>query len=202
MTDDWYDSRYAGETQISITDPGRYNGGPDLILSNPYLFRREQGLGGAWTMDNPFSSGGGFVTWDQLPGDWRMRTFTYRTVIKRPNEPTKTLTNQNISYDDIFPSQEDTSLQGDATGTVFTLNRSYQVGGGGLGLPMTVSYRVTVTAGGGCEGLKAPVRHLQPCHQDGPPEPASGGHDARRPGDLDGDGHLRRAAGRRRCQSS
>jgi hypothetical protein len=143
----------------SITDPGRYNGGPDFIWSgnvfDMYLTPAMR-VDGSWYMSNPFFwgvfatgwSGAGFID----------RDFNYHSNTKSipclGSSSNTSYDEESSDYDYILYALADKTLEGDQTGKIFTLNTHYMV----EGVPdLTVRFNATVRIGGGCKYLPAPI---------------------------------------------
>lgn len=150
ITDDWYyhftDECNDDRQWRSITDPGRYTGGPDPFWSMAGIFWSDQAPDGTWSMDNPLSDWAGFVVNGQLE-----RTYKYRTDQKwddlcGSNDHTSTYTNDMMHYDILLPPLRDMPLIGDPTGTVFTLDTDYTVQTYDqiLDIPLDVNFHATV----------------------------------------------------------
>jgi uncharacterized repeat protein (TIGR01451 family) len=159
ITDDMYQNK-RGECSdeyewTSITDPGRYTGGPDPFWSMSGVFWPHQAPDGTWSMDNPF------VDWTFVANGELLRYFNYRTDQKHDDlcggshHDTHTYTNEMGYYADILRAVKDMPLRGDPTGTIFSLNTEYTVTGT-YGVPLAVNFHATVRAGT-CLGLSAPI---------------------------------------------
>ena len=157
ITDDMYQNKRGGCSDeyewTSITDPGRYTGGPDPFWSMSGVFWPIQGSDSTWSMDNPF------VTWTFFTSGQLSRWFNYRTDQKHDDlcggshHDTHTYTNEMASYSSILRALKDMPLKGDPAGRIFSLNTSYTVHDD---IPLTVNFHATVQAGG-CKGLAAPI---------------------------------------------
>jgi Metallo-peptidase family M12B Reprolysin-like len=135
ITDDWdevvtspcpYGGTDRDHTTWTITDPGRYTGGPNTGIS---IFAPDQHLDGTWYMLDPFS---GFN-----PGFFNYRNHS-EAIWCNGQTASGTSIDPQFTYDVlIFPGE----LEGDAQGKVFTKNTQFV----GIGYPpLTVQWDVTV----------------------------------------------------------
>jgi uncharacterized repeat protein (TIGR01451 family) len=143
-------------TWRSITDPGRYNGGPDphwkdwvLDYMVPYL-----DWDGHWYMPNLFTWGF-FVGGASPAGEWR--NYNYHEEKKGTEcdgwTYKRSSDEENKGYGSILFALEDMPLKGDPSGTIFTLDTEYTVDDFH---EQTVQFHITVSPGG-CKDLTAPI---------------------------------------------
>ncbi len=146
------DNRYVVESgqcfenhgRWSITDPGRYNGGPDLFWVFPYKFMPLQRGDGSWYMDNPLDDLD-FAINGQLG-----RTFNYRIDYRDLDlcggqDNIGTSSWEQMYYASILTPLRDKPLEGDLSGTVFSLSDTYNLEY--WDPPLTVNFNATVRVG-------------------------------------------------------
>jgi hypothetical protein len=139
-------------TRTSITDPGRYMGGPDPWWTHTLFFRPLQRADGSWYIFNPFE------TAFSSTGMWD-RNFTYRddTVLGGCDEGSRTDTGQWAYYSDVFYGLSG-PFEGDATGTIFSRDETYVVPAlQPLNVPMTVNFHATIRLACGAAASTAAV---------------------------------------------
>lgn len=137
----------------SITDPGRYYGGPDPFWSNLSFWLEQRG-DGSWYMYNPFAPWYGFIVDGELERYYNYRTNAKENDFCRGETYTSSYDNDMMYYADILDPLNTMPLEGDPSGTVFTLNTDYVVEGDPN---LSVNFHATVRVGGGCKDLSAPI---------------------------------------------
>jgi hypothetical protein len=161
ITDDYYRQDYfscsplPGQSEnherISITDPGRYNGGPDPFWNGWMLDYMTPALNPdfSWYMYNPFSWGM-FVGGSS--GYWR--NYNYHREEKGVDcggwTYNYTSDEEMSGYGGILFALEDMPLIGDPSGTTFTLDTEYDIDF------LHVKFHATVRPAG-CKELPAPI---------------------------------------------
>lgn len=157
VTDDFYQVEttlcYEDHDWWTITDSGRYNGGPDEFWVYPATFWPQQRPDGTWYMDNPFSDLE-FTINGQLGRDFNYR-FDHKYVdLCGANDSSDTMTMPFGYYSGILFPVRNMPLEGDPTGTTFSLSESYVMDY--MFPPLTVDFRATVRVGS-CKDLAGPI---------------------------------------------
>lgn len=146
------DNRYVVESgqcfedhgRWSITDPGRYNGGPDLFWVFPTQFWPRQRGDGSWYMDNPLDNLDFAINGDLS------RTFNYRMDYRDLDlcggqDRIGTSSWELMYYASILTPLSDKPLEGDLSGTVFSLSDTYNLEY--WDPPLIVNFNATVRVG-------------------------------------------------------
>lgn len=160
VTDDWYqvetDPCSEDHEWWSITDPGRWNGGPDPIWWNPSTFWPQQRSDGSWFMENPFSDLE-FVVSGQLGRNFNYRADTKRISLCGGENATGGMDFEMAYYAGVLFPLRDKLLEGDSTGTVFSLSDSYVV----LSWDVELNVQFNATVRVGCAAAAAAPEALQ-----------------------------------------